>query len=124
MLDLIPIQFRLLAMAGVLLATFLAGGVVGSWRAEAGFSDERQTCATDKATQAGEISDLKLAISEQNGKVELLKAGTKAAEQARDKAQEYADTLAKFSKSRMDKLQAALAQTCGDVTRNYWDLRK
>lgn len=126
--SLIPVQFRLAAAVAALVAAFAAGGMAGAtvatWRAEAGFSGERQACATAAADQAQQITDMRVKITEQNGKVALLEADTKAAETARDQAQQFADTLAAFSKSRMDKLQSALAQSCGDVTRNYWELRK
>ena len=128
MLNLIPAQFRVaaavLAFAVVFAAGAAGGAAVANWRAQASFADERQKCSDNAAKREALITDLRLQLTEQNGKIAMLDADTKAANDARAQAQEFADTLASFSKSRMDRLQAALSQSCGDVTRNYWELRQ
>lgn len=119
---------KIIAILGALLAVFAAGAGSGAYvatlKAEAGFSGERQTCSADKAGQAQQISDLRIATTEQNGKIALLKAETTAANDAKVAAQAFAAQQAAFSKSRMDKLQDSLNETCGDVLKNYWELRK
>lgn len=73
-----------------------------------------------------ENADLKLSISEQNAAVRAAEERAKAAADARATAQRHAETLASFSQSRMDKLQRAIEgmESCGEVLRQYWELRQ
>ena len=128
MLNLTPANLRFLAIVagGLLLCALSASGgaAVATWRAEL-------ACATKVGELEGKLDilrdqkhELELAIAEQNKAVAVAEAQTRGAEQAKALAQQHADDMASFSKSRMDKLERFMADTSEQVLKAYWELRK
>lgn len=130
MINLIPTQWRTLALIVALAAlcglSAAGGAVVATWKAEADHASERQDLAGQIDRLKDEKHQLELAIAEQNKGVAVAEAQTQAAKQAQEAAQRHADDLATFSKSRMDKIDQAMAdlKDAGAVLQRYWELRK
>lgn len=104
----------------------VAGAKVATWRADASHAE----VVLDLTNQVNMLTDEKarlvLEIEKQNTAVEVAKAQTQAADAAKEQAETHAADLAQFSKSRMDKLSAALASatSCDVVLKRYWELRQ
>lgn len=119
--------YALVALAAAALAfAGVSGAKVGQWKAEAGFSEERAGFAAREAALTKENTDLRAAVEKQNSAVELMEVKTAGFKAVRDEAQKRADDLSQISKSRMDKLDKAMAElkTAGDVLGKYWELRQ
>ena len=122
------------AVALLMLAASAAGGfVVGEWRGQAATADKVElaraeaTAATkDKERAELALHDLQLKVADANKALAVAEAQTKAAEQMQEQAKQHADDLAQFSKSRLDKLAAAVASAtgCGEVLGKYWELKQ
>lgn len=113
----------LLVVAGLSAA---GGAVVATWRADASHAAQRQELAGQIDQLKDEKHHLELAIAEQNKGVAVAEAQTQAAKDMQAQAQQHADDLAAFSRSRMDKLDQALAdlKDAGAVLQRYWEMRK
>lgn len=89
---------------------------------------EAKTAALHAEIAASErsIGELRLAVEKQNAAVQIAESKAKAAEAAREQAQAHANSLAEFSKGRMDKLERALGgmDSCSDTLEKYWELRQ
>ncbi|MNP18164.1 hypothetical protein D3C76_1106270 [compost metagenome] len=113
----------LLVVAGLSAA---GGAVVATWKADADHAAELR----ELGGQIDQLKDakhqLELAIAEQNKGVAVAEAQTRAAQAAQEAAQQHATDLAAFSKSRMDKLDQALAdlKDADAVLQRYWEMRK
>ncbi len=118
--------------AAVLTASLVAaatigaagGAVVATWKADAehGKVIEARDGAIRELEQ--QITELKLAIAEQNTGVAVAEAQTAAATQAREQAQKHAGDLAALSKSRFERLERVMADTSEQVLKAYWEMRR
>ena len=125
-----PAQIRMAVSAAVVLTlcvlSSLAGFQVATYKERAACADKVGELTTRIATLKDEKHQLELAIEKSNQANAVAQAQTQAAHLAQAQAQEHAAELAAFSKSRMDKLEAAMktATGCSDVLNSYWEIRK
>lgn len=130
MIDIIPPQFRLAAIAFLLTAisggSALTGFKIATWRSDA-------QCASTIAILNGNIAELKVeisgldeAIAKANSAIDVAKAQSDVADMARREAEKHAAELAELSASRVHKLEesAKNAASCAEVLTTYWDLRR
>lgn len=118
---LIPPQYRLAARLTLAVVVCLAcawgGARIALWRAEAGFAEERDGYTS-------EIANLKLAVANQNGRVQALSDVAKVADAARLQAEVRAAEAAKRTGSRVAKVDAIKATSCDVVITEYWSIRQ
>lgn len=130
MIDLIPIQFRMLALVialGVATMVGAAGGAItATWKAESGFADTERDNAKTVADLTADKVELAKAVEAQTSAVHLMAVQARAADDARAQAQEVAKTLGLLSTARMDKLEKAMttATTAGEVVKKNWELHQ
>lgn len=124
-------KYKLIAVGAVLLALLslsAAGGAqLATWKANAAHAEAAKELTDEIRRMEWETSDLRMAIAEANAAVELMKAQTEAADQAKAQAEKHAANMAAFSKSRMDKLERTVnntKSTTEDVLRHFWELRQ
>lgn len=113
MIDLIPPQFRLLAIAIALLAAAAGGAVLNGWRLEGA----HQRALSDKDRQ---IAALRTAIADQNHAVEALGAAKTAAEERRQVAEKFAASAIARTEGRSAAVAASKAPDCAGVMREAW----
>lgn len=124
-------KYKLIA-AGVALLVLLAlsaagGATVATWKANAAHAERAKELTDEIRRMERETSDLRMSIAEANAAVELMKAQTDAADQAKAQAEKHAETMASFSKSRMDKLERTIndtKSTTEDILQHFWELRQ
>lgn len=130
MIDLIPIQFRMLALVIALSAAAAvgasAGAITATWKAEAEFAGDAQAAAKTIADLTADKVELDKAVTAQSNAVHLMAVQARAADDARAAAQEVAKTLGLLSTQRMDKLEKAVtsATTAGEVVKKNWELHQ
>jgi predicted S18 family serine protease len=130
MIDVIPIQYRILAVFAAFMAVSLisgfAGAEIATWRADAAHAAENIQHLRDVAKLNETITSQNEAIAKANQAVAVAKAQSDAADLARAEAERHAADLAAFSKSRVERLEAYLstATNCTDVLSKYWEERK
>lgn len=114
------------AMLAAAVLAFGAGATVATWRADAAHAERVDELQNSVTRLEGEKHQLEMAVAEQNKGVAVAEAQTRAAEAAQAQAEQHAADLAQFSRSRLDKLAAAVtkASTCGEVLKGYWEMRK
>ena len=130
LLDLIPAQYRIVAL-GVALAVACAasaagGAVVAGWKADADHSEVLQDLNGQIQQLKDDKHELELSIAKQNTAIEVAKAKTDAATEAKAAAEKHAEEMAVLSASRIRKLESILqsATSGGEVLSSYWELRQ
>lgn len=130
MIDIIPIQYRMLvlfaAFASVALASGFTGAKVATWRADAAHAAENIKHLRELADLKETMANQDAAIAKANQAVAVAKAQSDAADLARAEAERHAADLAAFSKTRVERLEAYLstATNCTDVLSKYWEERR
>ncbi|MBB3017733.1 uncharacterized protein (DUF3084 family) [Microvirga lupini] len=117
----------LAVLAALLLAGAAGGGaVVATWKANAGHGQALQDKDATILRLEGQVSELKLAIAEQNKGVAVAEAQAKAIDDMQAQAQRHLTEMATFSQGRMDKLAKLAEQStsCGEVLRGNWEMRR
>jgi hypothetical protein len=119
--SLIPPHYRLAAIIAVVAllcaAAFAGGWQVATWRADAGH-------AVEMADLNKQIADMQLAIADQNGKTDVLKAKTEAADAARAAAQRNLAEAIKIAQARAAGITGIDAKDCEGVMLEYWRMRQ
>ncbi len=132
----IPEQFRLYVIAVIFIAL---SGAIATAGYKMGQAQQIAVCAAQKEKLQAKIDDLaqaviliekdkstlKLALDHSNHAVDLLKAKSDAADQARAEAERQVAEIKKASESRIKKLSTAKATSsgCGDLLGTYWEMR-
>lgn len=115
--DLIPVQYRIIAMvigAAIVLTAAAAGGAaVNGWRLD---GEHQRAMATEKER----YDDLYTKVLEQNRAVDALNASTKAADDRRKLAEGYAATLLVRINNRDQAVATSTATTCDGVLKDAW----
>lgn len=105
-------SFRMLFCAALVAISAAAGAVVNGWRIEAGYSQERLDAA-------GKISELELRLTEQTGKVELMRQASDSANTLRQRAEQEAIAQRAAAKKRDDWI-GKLQGTCAENLKDSW----
>jgi hypothetical protein len=122
--DLIPVQYRMLAVlfaaAVALAAAAAAGAVINGWRMDGG---HQHAIAAEKASYAlllGQYNDLKLKVGTQNAAIDLMAEKTKAAGERRELAEKFAAEAIKGTTARQAAARNSPATNCDGVLREAW----
>ncbi len=113
MIDLIPIQFRMLALAIALVAAAAAGATVNGWRLD-GDHQRELTAAADRYEQLAEK------VREQNRAVTAMKAASDAADGRRQIAEDYANAVLGRIANRDAGVANSKQPDCNGVLREAW----
>jgi len=103
---------RIAIAAAALALSAAAGAVVNGWRIEAGFSQERLDAA-------GKIATLERQLTEQTGKVELMRQASDSANTLRQRAEQEAIAQRAAAKKRDDWI-GKLQGTCAENLKESW----
>lgn len=139
-MNLIPVQYRALALVIVVIAA-LSAVSLGAYRLghSVGHGSASSSCSETTAVLNSKIGalnqalldandfnkQLQLSIESLNRANAVAKAQADAAEAARVEAEKLAARLQQQSNSRLEQLRASTQQatTCGPVLQKYWELR-
>lgn len=117
LIDLIPVQYRVIAAvagAAIALGAAAAGGAtINGWRLDA----EHQRAMTEQKDRYDALSDK---VREQNRAVELMQKDTAAADDRRKLAEQYAAGIINRIGTRTDAVNNSKATNCDGVLRDAW----
>jgi len=117
LIDLIPVQYRVIAAvagAAIALCAAAAGGAtINGWRLDA----EHQRSMTEEKARYDALVDT---VREQNRAVTAMKASTDAADDRRKLAEQYAAGIITRIGTRTDSVNNSQATNCDGVLRGAW----
>lgn len=112
----------------ILVAAFLGGIAIGApaanWKAASDFALERDALRIRQSELSRHADELEKAIAEQNHAGALVAERLKAAQAGQQQAERLAADLAALSKGRLAKLEQITANSCAEVLKGYWELRR